>query len=403
MTVERITFQGAEGQQLAARLHYPTGRMRACALFAHCFTCGKGVKAAVRIAEALADHGIGTLRFDFPGLGESEGDFADTNFSTNVDDLVAAADWLRETREAPTILVGHSLGGAAVLSAASRISEALAVATIGAPSDPAHVAHLLAGSAEEIAECGHAEVNIGGRPFTISKHFLDDLAAQSAKKTIAKLGKALLVFHSPQDQIVDVENAATIYQQARHPKSFVSLDGADHMLRRKSDASYVACVLAAWASRYLPTEQELPETEAGHVVVRGGPRGLTQEVETSGHHFVADEPVSVGGDERGPTPYDLLLASLGACTSMTLRMYANHKGFPLSGVRVELVHDRVHAEDCESCEEQAGQVDRIRRRIQLEGELDADQRAKLMRIADRCPVHRTLTKATHIETEAVEG
>lgn len=401
----RIRFPNRRGDELAARLELPSTRPRGHAIFAHCFTCSKDSAAAVRIARALCARGFAILRFDFTGLGQSEGEFAQTTFSTNVADLVAAADWLRAEHQAPTLLLGHSLGGAAVLSAAPDIPEVRAVATLAAPSEPAHVKHLLAGDVDAIERDGSAEVQLAGRGFRIGKDLLDDLDGQRLSARIRQLDAALLVLHSPQDTIVGIDNARAIYEAARHPKSFLTLDGADHLLTNAADADYVADVVSAWASRYLdPDESEVaPEhTEAGEVVVVERDGGLTQEVRAGRHALLADEPTSVaGGSDLGPTPYDYLLAGLGACTSMTLRMYARHKGLPLEGVRVSLTHDRIHAEDCEDCEKTSGQIDRIRRTIELEGDLDDDIRQRLLEIADRCPVHRTLENEKKIETKLV--
>ncbi|MEQ9073797.1 MAG: alpha/beta fold hydrolase [Sandaracinaceae bacterium] len=395
---ERIDFPGADGQRLAATLDRPPGPLRGCALFAHCFTCGKDLRAAHTLSEALAERGIATMRFDFTGLGESEGDFGETTFSSNLDDLVAAATWLEEHHGAPSLLVGHSLGGAAVLAAAHRLPSVKAVATIGAPADPAHVAGLFAHATDEIQAKGEAEVDIAGRRFRVTKQLLDDLAEQCAPSRIRALGRALLIFHAPLDAIVGVDSARLIYEAAKHPKSFVSLDDADHLLSRAADARYVAEVLAAWASRYV---DEPPASEEGEVVVEGG-RGLRQHIQAGPHGLAADEPRRLGGTDTGPTPYDLLLAALGACTSMTLRMYADRKSWPLKAVKVTLEHDRHHATDCEGCEDQPKLVDRIRRVIEVDGELDDAQRARLLEIADKCPVHRTLHNEIRIESSLAD-
>ncbi len=398
---EKLSFPGADGGILAARLDLPAGRPRAFALFAHCFTCTKDIFAAARIAQALAEAGIAVLRFDFTGLGHSDGEFANTNFSSNVADLVKAADFLREAHEAPKILIGHSLGGAAVLAAAARVPEAVAVATIGAPADPAHVAHTFQSSRAEIEAKGEAEVLLAGRPFTIKKQFLDDIAEQKLAHAVAELRKALIVFHAPQDQTVGIENAGHIFAAAKHPKSFVSLDDADHLLSRKADAIYTAEVLAAWAGRYLGVmPQATPlKGEAGAVLVRETGEGkFMQEIAAGPHALRADEPLDVGGDDTGPGPYDLLLAGLGACTAMTLRLYAARKGWPLERVSLRLKHDKIHAQDCADCETVAGKLDRITRKLTLEGDLSGEQRAKLLEIADKCPVHRSLTGEVVIET-----
>ena len=387
------SFTGGSGATLAARLDAPEGTPRAYALFAHCFTCTKDIKAASKIAAGLAQRGIATLRFDFTGLGHSDGEFANENFSSNVGDLVRAADFLRENFAAPTILIGHSLGGAAVLAAAKEISEARAVATIGAPADPAHVAAHFSGARDEIERTGEAEVLLAGRPFRIQKQFLEDIEGRKLESEIAGLRKALLVFHAPRDATVGIDNASRIFVAAKHPKSFVSLDDADHLLSDPKDAGYVAEVLAAWAGRYLPLAETAKEisTEEGEVVVAEDGEGrLSQEIRAGRHVLRADEPASVGGNDSGPTPYDYLLAALGACTSMTIRMYANHKQWPLDKVTVQLKHDKVHAEDCADCETREGKVDEIERRIGLEGALDDTQRERLLEIAEKCPVHRTL-------------
>ena len=400
---EKLTFEGAGGEMLAARLDLPAGEPKAYALFAHCFTCSKDIFAAQRIAAGLAEQGIAVLRFDFTGLGHSEGEFANTNFSSNIDDLVRAADVLRATRAAPKLLVGHSLGGAAMLAAAARVPEAAAVATIGAPADPGHVAHLFRNASDEIAAKGEAEVELAGRRFRVKKQFLDDIAAQNLEPAIGALRKALLLFHAPRDEIVGVDNAGRIFAAAKHPKSFVSLDDADHLLSRKADAVYVAEVLAAWADRYLDPETAPPlATEAGGVVVRERGRGrFAQEIAAGRHRFAADEPADHGGDDSGPTPYDLLLGGLGACTAMTLRMYAEGKGWPLDQVEVRLTHAKLHARDCADCETREGRIDRIDRRLTLQGPLAAEQREKLLEIADKCPVHKTLTGEIKINTELV--
>ena len=406
MRSEKVTFGGHGGEALAARLELPEDGPRAYALFAHCFTCSKDSLAAGRIAAALAEAGIATMRFDFTGLGASGGDFANTNFSSNVEDLVRAADFLRASRESPKVLIGHSLGGAAVLAAAARVPESVAVATIGAPSDPAHLGRMLAGAAATIEAEGEAEVTIAGRNFRIRKQFLDDIRAQRLEDRIARLGKALLVFHGPKDEVVGIENAAAIFQAARHPKSFVSLDDADHLLTSKADGLYVGAVLAAWASRYLGTNGGAADLSPGSVeaapgevvVAETGQGTFAQAITVGRHRLLADEPVAAGGTDTGPGPYDLLAAALGACTSMTLRLYARRNGWPLERVVVRLRHDKVHAQDCAECETKEGRIDRIERRIEITGALGEGQRGRLAEIADKCPVHRTLSAKTLIVT-----
>ncbi len=387
---EKIRFKNADGNALAARLDRPDGESPcAFALFAHCFTCSKDLRAAGAISRALTRHGIAVLRFDFTGLGESEGDFADTNFSSNVEDLIAAADYLGEHYEAPRILVGHSLGGAAVLQAAQRLDSVQAVSTIGAPYDPEHVTQHLQDAVEDIEETGEARVQLAGRTFTIRKQFLDDLAATKMEATIRTLGRALLIFHSPVDQTVGANNAAKIFQAAKHPKSFVSLDDADHLLTDRSDAEYLGVVLGAWAEKYVDRLVSEPETPDEDVVTRTEGTYRTA-IQAGRHALVGDEPESVGGDDDGPTPYGFLLSALGSCTGMTLRMYADRKEWPLDETIVRLSHEKVHAEDCEDCDTEQGQVDRITREIEIRGRLSDDQRERLFEIANKCPVHRTL-------------
>ncbi|MGH8702448.1 MAG: bifunctional alpha/beta hydrolase/OsmC family protein [Burkholderiales bacterium] len=398
-----VRFPGSLGTALAARLDVPPVKPAAFALFAHCFTCSKDTLAASRISAALTARGIAVLRFDFTGLGGSEGDFANTNFSSNLADLVAAASWLREHHEAPRLLIGHSLGGAAVLAAAREIPEATAVATIGAPSEPAHVRHLLAPALPQIESAGEAEIELAGRKFRIKKQFLEDIAGHRSREAIGSLGKALLIFHSPRDTTVSIDNAAQIFMAAKHPKSFVSLDDADHLLTRKEDAAYVAAVLAAWASRYIGAPlieaRPIPANAPGVVTVAETRAGkFTQAITVGNHRLLADEPLSAGGTDTGPSPYDLLLAALGACTSMTVRMYADLKQLPLHKVTVRLRHEKVHAQDCAECETKEGKIDRIEREIELEGGLDEAQRARLLEIANKCPVHRTLHSEVWIPT-----
>lgn len=409
MRSERLTFANRDGHELVGRLDLPVaGEPVAYAIFAHCFTCTKNLTAVSRITSAMAQRGIGTLRFDFTGLGESDGDFAETSFGNDVSDLITAARHLGQTHGAPEILVGHSLGGTAVLAAAPSLDSVAAVATIAAPSSPSHVQKLLQEDIEEIRQKGEATVELQGRPFTITKEFLEALEASDLPDGLGDLKRPLLIAHSPVDNIVGIDNASELFLAAKHPKSFLSLDEADHLLTNEEDASYVGRVISAWAARYLdadPRDALQPDLSVKNpefdTVVRTE-RGLRTDIMANGFPIVADEPKSVGGTNLGPTPYDLLTASLGACTSMTLRMYADRKQWPLEAVTVDLKYRKMHARDCERCETEEGKIDHIERVIALEGDLDQEQKKRLMEIADRCPVHRTLHSEIHVETRLVD-
>jgi len=402
MDEKRITFPGHGGNMLAARFDHPEGPTLATALFAHCFTCSKDIAAARRISQRLARMGIAVLRFDFTGLGHSEGEFANAGFSGNVADLQAAAAWLEARGQAPALLIGHSLGGAAVLRAAPEIASVKAVATIGAPFDPAHVIHNFGPALDEIRQRGQARVTLGGRSFTITREFLDDIDKARLGPALGRMKAALLVMHAPRDTVVGIENAAEIFRAARHPKSFVTLDGADHLISRPEDAEYVADVIATWARRYLALRHPVPPPGAPEGVVRvreADPEGFLQDVDVGPrHHVLADEPVAYGGTDRGLSPYQFLSAGLGACTSMTIRMYARRKKWPLEHVEVDVTHDKVHAQDCETCEGSRNKIDLFTRVIRLRGPLDEAQRKRLLEIADRCPVHRTLHSEIRVET-----
>ncbi len=402
MDEKRITFPGHGGHMLAARLDQPEGPTLATAMFAHCFTCSKDIAAARRISQRLARMGIAVFRFDFTGLGHSEGEFANAGFSGNVADLLAAAAWLKGRGQAPALLIGHSLGGAAVLRAAPDIDSVRAVATIGAPFDPAHVIHNFGPAIEEIRERGQAQVTLGGRSFTITRGFLDDVDKARLGPALGRMKAALLVMHAPRDMVVGIENAAEIFKAAHHPKSFVTLDGADHLISRPEDAEYVADVISTWAQRYLELRNPVPPPGAPEGVVRvreADPEGFLQDVNVGPrHHVLADEPVAYGGTDQGLSPYQFLSAGLGSCTSMTIRMYARRKKWPLEHVEVDVTHDKVHAQDCETCDGSRNKIDLFRRVIRLRGPLDDAQRQRLLEIADRCPVHRTLHSEIRVET-----
>ena len=405
MPSKKVEFINKNGYALSARLELPlSSKPLAYAVFAHVFTGSKSLSATRHISRALTLNGIAVLRFDFTGLGESEGDFSDTNFTSNVEDLLAACRFLRDNYEEPSIMIGHSLGGAASVFAASKVDAIKAVATIGTPSEPEHVTHLLTGKLEDIEQTGMAEVNIGGQVFTIKKQFLDDLRSKNMFNIVKGLNKALLVMHSPQDQIVEIENAAKIYHAAMHPKSFVTLNNADHMLTNKNDAFYVGNVVATWAKRYidLPSSKEKLTTHKD-VVARLGSTGYTTDIMAGKHGLIADEPESVGGYDFGPSPYELLNAALGACTAMTLQMYARRKKWDLQEVEVHLSFARSYKEDCENCELKDRRLEVFDREISIKGELDVDQINRLLEIAERCPVHRTLESSAEIRTRLIHS
>ena len=406
MLSNKVSFTNSHGQRLIAYLEEPLDpEPRAYVVLAHCFTCSKDLKALHTISRVLVQEGMAVLRFDFAGLGESEGDFADTNFTSNVEDVLEAARYMEQTYDAPALLVGHSLGGAAVLQAAAQMENVAAVATVNAPADPEHVTRLLAESVDEIEEGGEATATIAGRSFRVKKHFLDDLEEANMQEVAQRLDTALLVLHGPLDNVVGVRNARRIFEAAKQPKSYVSLDQADHLLTDEADAAYAANVLAAWAGKYVDAhrEEKGQEQKGGEqVVIRTAAGSFQTEVWAAGHHLLSDEPVEVGGTGTGPSPYDYLAAALGTCTSMTLQVYAERKGWPLEEAVVHLHHDKVHAEDCAHCESEAGKVDRLERHIEVHGPLGSEQKARLLEIANRCPVHRTLTTEIDVQTRLVE-
>ncbi|MEP5939015.1 MAG: bifunctional alpha/beta hydrolase/OsmC family protein [Erythrobacter sp.] len=406
MPTEKMSITTPAGHQLSGALELPTGLLRGVALFAHCFTCTKQSKGAISVTRALAAHGIATLRFDFTGLGSSEGDFGRAGFTSDVEDLISAANALCERFAGKILLVGHSLGGAAVLAAGHRLGKdkIAAIATIGAPSDVPHVLHNIKGDLDAIEREGEGSVSIGGRAFNLSKSFIDNTREAELLGHIPDLRIPLMITHSPTDQIVSVDHASKLFAAAKHPKSFVSLAGADHLLTDAGDAGFTAGVIAQWAQRYLPDDQVWPTPEQG-VLVRTGFGKFGTEVHTANHHFIADEPTSYGGDNSGPTPYDLLNAALGTCTVMTMKMYADRKGWPLEGSTVEVTHERDHHVDCDHCEDvgEGAQVQSLNRRITLHGdELTDEQIAKIIEIADKCPVHKTLEGHLHVHTEEAQ-
>ncbi len=405
MSLQKVTFHNQEGHSLVGRIELPANkRPHNFVIFAHCFTCNKNLTAVRNIGKALTSNGFGVLRFDFTGLGESEGDFADSNFSGNVEDLVAAARFLEENYSAPTLLIGHSLGGAAVIFAAEKIKSIQALATVGAPSDPSHVQHLLKSGLEEIETTGKATVNLSGRDFTIKKQFLEDLKSKSLPETVKRLRKPLLILHSPQDDTVGIKNAEQIYVAAHHPKSFVSLDGADHLLTDKKDSIYAGSVIAGWAQRYVSIPKRT-ELKSQHQVVASldNADGFTTSMKVGNHYLVADEPVEFGGNDYGPSPYELVSAGLSACTVMTVQMYVRRKGWALENIEVHTSYGKLHATDCEDCESPNAKIDTFHRDIKLSGNLDESQIKRILEIADKCPVHRTLHSETQVLTKLVES
>jgi putative redox protein len=407
MQFQKLYFKNPDGKRLAARLDLPLDeKPTAFAVFAHCFTCTKNFNAVVNINRALARHGIAVLRFDFTGLGESEGDFSETSFSTNVADLIAAADFLKDAYEPPRLLIGHSLGGAAVIQAAQGIPSAEAVSTIAAPAELKGLFRFIDGPPlEKLEKDGETKINISGKDFKIKTQFLNDLRQDNMAEAIRALRRPLLIFHSPVDQIVSIDQAAKIFTAARHPKSFISLDKADHLLANREDSLYVGSVLAAWVSKYLKISEKKyiqPELSDNRITARTGTTGFRTEIIANGHSLVADEPIPVGGANSGPSPYDLLVSALGACTGMTIRMYADRNKLPLDSVIVRLRHDKIHAEDCQDCEDPRSKIDFIEREIELNGDLDQPTRQKILEIANRCPVHKTLESGSRIASKLKE-
>lgn len=399
METKDVKFKNSNGDELIGYLDLPTTqKVHNYVLFAHCFTCNKNFLAVRNISRSLTSKGFGVLRFDFTGLGESEGEFADSNFSGNVEDLLSAAQFLKKNYNAPTMLIGHSLGGAAVIFAGSELPDVRAIATIGSPATLKHVTHLIQDEIQEIERLGMAKVNIGGRSFNIKKQFLEDLEARELSSVISKMEKSILILHSPQDTTVGISNAEKLYVAARHPKSFISLDGADHLLSRRVDSSYVGDLIGTWAGRYLDTP-EITKLKSDYKVIASlGDEGFTTNVKAGMHNLIADEPVSFGGNDFGPTPYDLLSAGLASCTSMTIQMYARRKKWNVGTVETHVEHSKSHAIDCEHCEDSTAKIDTFTRKISITAKLDETQLAKILQIADKCPVHKTLHQKVQIIT-----
>lgn len=403
MNIQKVTFLNNENQELKGRLELPLNQKpHNFAIFAHCFTCNKNLSAVKNISRTLTANGFGVLRFDFTGLGESDGDFENTNFSGNVEDLLSAATFLKTNYLAPSLIIGHSLGGAAAIFASAKINSVKAVATIGAPSNPKHVQHLLHNNIEEIKTHGKAIVDLGGRKFTIKKQFLDDLEIQSLPEVAKNLNKALLIMHSPQDTTVEIKNAEEIYVAAKHPKSFVSIDGADHLLLKKEDSIYVGNVIANWAKRYI----DIPTTEnlkTAHQVIASLniDDGFTTQMKVGNHQMIADEPISFGGNDFGPSPYEFVAAGLSACTAMTIQMYAKRKKWNIENVEVHTTYQKTHAEDCDHCENSTSKIDVFNREIKFTGILDDKQLKRLLQIADKCPVHKTLHATVLVNTKII--
>ncbi len=401
-STKNIKITNSQGVDLAAKLDLPTDQLpQAFAILAHCFTCSKDLHAMRHLARALSQAGFGVLRFDFTGLGQSGGDFKHSHFAANIEDLIVASEYLKEHWEAPKLLVGHSLGGAAVLQAGRQLDYVEAIATIGAPAHPEHVKRLFAHKEEEVFKNGEAEVKIEGRTFTISQEFFKALDQSKDLSWLKDLDKSLLILHSPQDRVVGIENASDLYQAAWHPKSYISLDGADHLLSASKDSRFAGEMIASWAKRYIDWPEKAALESQEQVVVRIANNAFTSDVKAGAHALTADEPVSLGGNGFGPTPYELLLSSLGACTVMTLKMYAQRKEWPLEEVLVHLSHQKVHAKDGAHFDQKGAKIDRIERQVEISGELDQAQREKLLEIADKCPVHRTLHGDVEVETKLI--
>ncbi|MCR4268382.1 bifunctional alpha/beta hydrolase/OsmC family protein [Nitratireductor sp. ZSWI3] len=405
--MQKLEFEGHSGATLVARLDLPNGPVRAYALFAHCFTCSSDVPAVRSIGAELAREGIAVLGFDFTGLGASDGAFGSTDFATNLADLLCAIEFLRAHYEAPSVLIGHSLGGAAVLALAGALADIRAVVTIGAPADTARVLKNLGTSLDAVERQGEADASLAGHSFRISRQFVEDVERHTLLDAVKAMRKPLLIMHAPLDEIVGIENATRIFLAAKHPKSFVSLDKSDHMLTDPADTAFAASVISGWLSRYIAADLPQGSEALEHVRVMETGQGRFQNAVQAGRHrLFADEPESVGGLDSGPSPYDFLSIALSACTAMTLRMYAERKGLELGRLSVDVAHAKVHAEDCADCAEELkkeGRIDRFERRITVDGEISEATRDKLVEIAGKCPVHRTLERVAHVQTRVEWG
>jgi len=406
MSSIKLNIQNKKGHKLQAFLELPADQKpQYYAIFAHCFTCSSALGAVKNISRSLTSHGFGVVRFDFTGLGRSEGEFAESYFSANVDDLMAVNDYLKAHYQAPSLLVGHSLGGAAVIVAASKLENIKAVATVGAPATVSHVTHLFSHGIEEVKEKGEVEVNIGGRPFKINEEFVEDFGKIDLPEITKNLRKPLLIMHAPFDQIVGIDNAHKLYHGAHHPKSFVSLDDADHLLSNSKDSLYVGNVIGTWVKRYFEQQDNaMLETKGEQLVAHLNlvEDNFTTSIQTKKHNFIADEPASIGGDDFGPSPYDYLSAGLAACTVMTLKMFAQRKKWDLQEVFVYISYSKKHSDELELDMEKSGYLDHMSKKLKFVGNLDEKQKARLKEIASKCPVHKTLQSEVIIETELVK-
>ncbi|WP_033960001.1 bifunctional alpha/beta hydrolase/OsmC family protein [Psychroserpens jangbogonensis] len=402
MKNQKLQIVNKKGIKLQAYLELPANQKpNYFAIFAHCFTCSSTLSAVKNISRSLTNYGFGVLRFDFTGLGRSEGEFADSHFSANVDDLIAVNDFLKENYQAASLLVGHSLGGAAVLVAASKLDNIKAVATIGAPANVDHVKHLFSHGIDKVSEKGKVEVNIGGRPFKIDEDFVSDFDKTDLPAIVKTLRKPLLILHSPVDTIVGIKNAEQLYHNAHHPKSFVSLDNADHLLSKSEDSKYVGNVIATWVERYFETKENIMletngEQLVGHLNLIED--NFTTSIQTKTHSMIADEPASIGGDDFGPSPYEYLNAGLVACTAMTLKLYAQRKQWDLQEVFVYVTHSRKHSDDLGIETNKPKYLDHITKKLKFVGDLDDIQKERLKEIASRCPVHKTIASEVIFET-----